>query len=119
AQALLESLGVEVRTKTMVTAVDEHGAGMSEAHIAARTVLWAAGVAASPLARSLGSPLDRAGRVKVQDDLTIPGHAEVFVVGDLAAAMSNGKPVPGVARAAIQGGRNEAHCIRRGLEDQP
>jgi NADH:quinone reductase (non-electrogenic) len=119
AQALLESLGVEVRTKTMVTAVDEYGVGMGDAYMAARTVLWAAGVAASPLARSLGALLDRAGRVKVQDDLTIPGHAEVFVVGDLAAAMSNGKPVPGVAPAAIQGGRHAAHCIRRALADQP
>ena len=119
AQALLESLGVEVRTQTMVTGVDEHGVGMGEAYIVARTVLWAAGVAASPLARSLGAPLDRAGRVKVQDDLTIPGHAEIFVVGDLAAVMSNGKPVPGVAPAAIQGGRHAAHCIRRALADQP
>src|SRR5262249_5579434 len=119
AQALLESLGAEVRTKTTVTAVDEYGVGMGNAYIAARTVLWAAGVAASPLARSLGVPLDRAGRVKVQDDLTIPGHAEVFVVGDLAAAMSNGKPVPGVAPAAIQSGRHAAHCIRRALADQP
>jgi NADH:ubiquinone reductase (H+-translocating) len=119
AQGLLESLGVEVRTKTMVTAVDEHGVGMGDAHLAARTVLWAAGVAASPLARSLGVPLDRAGRVKVQDDLTIPGHAEVFVIGDLAAAMSDGKPVPGVAPAAIQGGRHAAHCLRRALAGQP
>ena len=84
----------------------------------ARTVLWAAGVTASPLARSLGVPLDRAGRVQVQPDLTIPGHPEVFVIGDLAVAMSDGKPVPGVAPAAMQGGRHAARCIRRTLAGQ-
>jgi NADH:quinone reductase (non-electrogenic) len=119
AQALLESLGVEVHTKTMVTAVDEHGVGMGDARIVARTILWAAGVAASPVARSLDVPLDRVGRVQVRDDLTIPGHADVFVVGDLAATMSNGKPVPGVAPAAIQGGRHAAYCIQRALLHQP
>jgi NADH:quinone reductase (non-electrogenic) len=86
AQRQLTHLGVEVHTKTLVTALDEHGVGMGDTHLAARTVLWAAGVAASPLARSLGVPLDRAGRVHVQPDLTIPGHSEVFVIGDLAAA---------------------------------
>jgi NADH dehydrogenase len=115
AQRQLTHLGVEVHTKTLVTALDEHGVSMGDTHLAARTVLWAAGVAASPLARSLGVPLDRAGRVHVQPDLTIPGHSEVFVIGDLAAAMSHGQPVPGVAPAAIQGGRHAARCIRCAL----
>jgi NADH dehydrogenase len=112
-------LGVEVHTKTLVTALDERGVCIADTDLAARTVLWAAGVAASPLARSLGVPLDRAGRVQVRPDLTIPGHAEVFVIGDLAAAMSQGQPVPGVAPAAIQGGRHAARCIRQRLAGQP
>jgi NADH dehydrogenase len=119
AQRQLAHLGVEVHTKTLVTALDEHGVGIGDTRLTAYTVLWAAGVAASPLARSLGVPLDRAGRVQVQPDLTIPGHAEVFVIGDLAAAMSHGRPVPGVAPAAIQGGRHAAHCIWRALAGQP
>jgi NADH dehydrogenase len=119
AQRQLTRLGVEVHTKTLVTALDEHGVDIGDTHLAARTVLWAAGVAASPLARSLGSTLDRAGRVQVQPDLTIPGHAEVFVIGDLAAAISHGRPVPGVAPAAIQGGRHAARGIRRALAGQP
>jgi NADH dehydrogenase len=118
AQRQLTHLGVEVHTHTLVTAIDEHGVGIGDTHLAARTVLWAAGVAASPLARSLGVPLDRAGRVQVQPDLTIPGHSEVFVIGDLAAAISHGQPVPGVAPAAIQEGRHAARCIRHALADK-
>src|ERR1041385_7805672 len=82
-----------------------------EEHIGARTVLWAAGVAASPLARCLGAPLDRSGRVVVEPDLSIPGHPEVFVVGDLAKMISDGKEVPGVAQGALQGGRHVAKII--------
>ncbi|MGE3539380.1 MAG: NAD(P)/FAD-dependent oxidoreductase [Candidatus Tectimicrobiota bacterium] len=119
AQQQLMHLGVEVQTKTLVTGIDAHGVSIGETRLAARTVLWAAGVAASPLARSLGVPLDRAGRVQVQPDLTIPGHPEVFVIGDLAAARSQGQPVPGVAPAAIQGGRHAARCIRQALAGQP
>jgi NADH dehydrogenase len=119
AQRQLEALGVEVRTKALVTAVDGHGVCIGDDRIAARTVLWAAGVAASPLARSLEAPLDRAGRVQVQDDLTIPGHADVFIIGDLAAVVNHGRPVPGVAPAAIQSGRHAARCIRRALANQP
>ena len=81
---------------------------LGDERIAARTVLWAAGVAASPLARTLGVPLDRAGRVLVEPDLTIPGHDEVFVIGDLASLEQDGKPVPGVAPAAMQEGRHAA-----------
>jgi NADH:quinone reductase (non-electrogenic) len=82
-------------------------------------VIWAAGVAASPLARALGAPLDRAGRVLVNPTLAIPGHEEVFVIGDLAAVEQGGKPVPGVAPAAIQMGRHVARNIRRTLAGQP
>jgi NADH:ubiquinone reductase (H+-translocating) len=116
ARRQLERLGVEVRSGARVTGIDVHGVMVGEERIPARTVLWAAGVAASPLARSLGAPLDRAGRVAVEPDLSLAGHPEVFVVGDLAAAArKDGEPVPGVAPAAIQGGRHAARQIRRDL----
>lgn len=118
ARRQLERIGVEVKTGAMVTSIDERGVTIGHnaqgERIPARTVLWAAGVAASPLARSLGAPLDRAGRVQVEPDLTVPGHPEVFVVGDLAAvAREDGRPVPGVAPAAIQEGRYAARVIKR------
>jgi len=84
----------------------------------AGTVLWAAGVAASPLGRSLGAPLDRAGRVKVEADLTVPGHPEVFVIGDLAAVERDGLPVPGVAPAAMQMGRHVARNVLRSVRGE-
>ncbi len=118
ARESLESLGVEVRTNTRVTEVDERGVTLADGtRLAARTVLWAAGVAASPLAKSLGAPLDRAGRVKVTKYLTVPDHPEIFVVGDLASVTDDdGKPVPGVAPAAMQmgeaAGRNILHAVR-------
>jgi len=115
----LESLGVEVRLNQRVVNVSDHGVdigGEPSEHIEARTILWAAGNTASPLGRSLGVPLDRMGRVFVNDDLSVPGHAEIFVVGDLAVLMTDGKPVPGVAPAAIQSGKaaakNVLHSIR-------
>ncbi|MGH2767408.1 MAG: NAD(P)/FAD-dependent oxidoreductase, partial [Actinomycetota bacterium] len=111
----LASLGVEVRTLSPVTEIDEGGVWLGEERIEARTVLWSAGVAASPLARSLGAPLDEAGRVHVREDLTIPGHSEIFVVGDLAGFMQDGKRLPGVAQAAIQQGHHAAKNILRGL----
>jgi len=119
AQRQLQALGVEVRTGTRVTDVDELGVQLGEEHLAARTVVWAAGVQASPLARSLGVPLDRAGRVQVNADLTIPGRDDVFVIGDLAALEQDGKPVPGVSPAAIQEGRHAAANIMRGLSGEP
>ena len=115
ARAQLEKLGVEVRTSTLVTAIDDHGVQAGDERIEARTALWTAGVKASGVGASLGAPLDRAGRVEVREDLTVPGHDEVFVVGDLASAQSRDKPVPGVAPAAIQGGQHAARCIRRRL----
>jgi NADH dehydrogenase len=125
ARRQLEALGVEVRTGCRVTAIDENGVSFTgpagEERLPARTVIWSAGVAASPIGKALGVPLDRAGRVIVQPDLSIPGHAEIFVIGDLAAAQSDGKPVPGVSPAAKQMGRTAARNIllhRRGSPGQ-
>ena len=115
ARRQLARLGVEVRTGVPVAAIDDAGVQLGEERIAAHTVLWAAGVAASPLARDLGVPLDRAGRVPVQPDLSVPGHPDVFVAGDLAAVQCDGKPVPGVAPAAKQMGRYLGQSIRTRL----
>ncbi|MDQ4148592.1 MAG: NAD(P)/FAD-dependent oxidoreductase [Actinomycetota bacterium] len=115
----LEKLGVKVLTGSQVTAIDDEGVKVGDKLIGARTVFWAAGVAASPLARGLGAPLDRAGRVKVRADLTAPGFQNVFVIGDLAYLEQDGKLVPGVAPAAIQQGRHAASNIRRLLSGMP
>jgi NADH dehydrogenase len=121
----LERLGVTVSTGTKVTAIDEHGVtvehkGGSEERIPARTVLWAAGVQATSFGRMVadatGIEPDRAGRIEVAEDLTIPGHPEIFVIGDLAIAKrEDGRPVPGVAPAAIQEGTYVAREIGRRL----
>jgi len=116
----LRHLGVEVITDAVVTRINDHEVCIGDTTIPARTILWAAGVQASPLAQSLGVPLDRAGRVLVEPDLSIPGHREVFVIGDLAAAKNaDGSLVPGVAPAAIQEGIHTAKNIARILNDQP
>ncbi len=109
----LQRLGVEVRTGARVTEIDARGIRIGTERLPGRTVVWAAGVAASPLARSLGVPLDRAGRVIVRPDLTIPGCDDVYVVGDVASLEQDGRPVPGVSPAAIQEGRHAAGNIRR------
>jgi NADH dehydrogenase len=121
ARAQLVGLGVEVRTEAVVTAIDAQGVDVAggAGRIEARTVLWAAGVAASPLARSLGVSLDRAGRVRVEPDLTIPGHADVYVIGDLAWFDHDGTAVPGVAPAAIQQARHAARNIQLDLQGRP
>ena len=120
ARRQLEKLGVEVLTGTPVSDIDSQGFKLGEQFIPARTVVWAAGVAASPLARTLDVPLDRAGRVPVQPDLTLPGHPELFVAGDLAAlSQADGKPVPGVAPAAKQMGKYVAEVIRARLHGKP
>ena len=108
----LNRLGVEVRTGATVTGIDEAHVYLGDYCLPASVVLWGAGVAASPLGKLLGAPTDRAGRVQVQPDLTLLGHPEVFVLGDLAAVLQkNGKPVPGVAPAAIQMGQFAAATI--------
>jgi NADH dehydrogenase len=116
----LERLGVEVRTGAAVTGVAPGRVHLGADAIDAETVLWAAGVAASPLGATLGAPLDRAGRVSVLPDLTIPGHPEVFVIGDLASiAGAGGRQLPGVAQVAIQTGRHAARNIQRAIAGKP
>ena len=119
AKRALEQRHVDVRLDTLVTAVDERGVSVKgpggEARIAARTVLWAAGVQASRLSASLPAPRDRSGRVEVLPDLSIPDHPEVFVIGDLAKMVCNGVEVPGIAQGAIQAGRHVAREIATGV----
>jgi len=115
----LERLGVEVQTNTRVTEVSDGGVLAGGQWVASRTVLWAAGVAASPLARTLGTKLDPVGRVLVTPELTVVGHDEVFVVGDLAAVEQDGHLVPGVAPAAMQGGKHAAINVLRSVSGQP
>jgi NADH dehydrogenase len=120
AQHQLEHLGVEVITNAVVTSLSDSEVRIGDRTIPTRTVLWAAGVTASPLARSLGAPLDRAGRVEVLPDLTVPGHPEIFVTGDLAALkQKDGSLVPGVAPAAIQEGNHSARNIERAIAAKP
>jgi NADH:quinone reductase (non-electrogenic) len=119
AKKQLEHLGVEVWTSARVTGIDERGVSLGEARVAARTVVWAAGVQASPLVRSLGVPLDRAGRVLVTPFLTVPGHDEVYVIGDLVALDQDGRPVPGVCPSAIQEGRHAAANVVRAVQGLP
>jgi NADH dehydrogenase len=116
----LERLGIEVRTGSAVTDVTRGHVQMGAASIEAATILWAAGVAASHVGATLGVPVDRAGRVLIRPDLTIPGHPDVFVVGDLASLKGkDGKPLPGVAQVAIQMGKHAARTIRRAIAGQP
>jgi NADH:ubiquinone reductase (H+-translocating) len=115
ARRQLERLGVNVWLSKRVSAVDADGVTLGVERIEAKTVLWAAGVTSSPLGRTLGVPLDRAGRVRVEPDLSVPGHPEIFVAGDLAAVDG----VPGIAPAAKQMGRHTAVNIRRILEKNP
>ncbi|NUO63824.1 MAG: NAD(P)/FAD-dependent oxidoreductase [Gemmatimonadaceae bacterium] len=113
----LEALGVEVRLDTKVTGVDESGVQLGDERVDAATVFWAAGNAASPLGSLLGVPLERGGRIRVAPDLSVPGHPEVFVVGDLALIEQDGRAVPAVAPAAMQQGRaaarNVVHAVLR------
>jgi NADH dehydrogenase len=122
----LQDLGVDVRTGTLVTdiaadrvTVRVGGPDGDEEVIPAGNVYWAAGVAASPLARCLGAPLDRAGRVIVEPDCSLPGHPEVFVVGDLARIEQDGDVLPGVAQVAIQSGRHAGRTIRDDIRRRP
>ncbi|HET7871623.1 MAG TPA: NAD(P)/FAD-dependent oxidoreductase, partial [Terriglobales bacterium] len=120
AERQLREMGVDVRTNAMVTNVEPGMVTVGREKIPASVILWSAGVSASPLAKMLGAPLDRAGRVLVQPDLSVPGHPEVFVLGDLAAVnFKDGKMVPGVAPAAIQMGKFAARQIRRVIAGKP
>ncbi len=110
-QKKLISMGVEVRTGTPVTDLDEHGVVIDGEHINASTIIWGAGVSASSAGKWLGAEVDRAGRVKVSSDLSVPGHPNVFVIGDTASTIQNEKPLPGVAQVAMQGGRYVASVI--------
>ncbi|HLV97186.1 MAG TPA: NAD(P)/FAD-dependent oxidoreductase [Ktedonobacterales bacterium] len=123
AQRELEHLGVEVKTNAAVEQVDADGVVVAGQHITASTIIWAAGVQASPAGKWLGAEADRAGRVWVEPDLTVPGHPEIFVIGDTANVKGAEKPLPGVAPVAMQQGRYVARAIRRRLagkqEDAP
>jgi len=118
AQDQLKRLGVEVRLGLPVSEITAHGVQVGSEWIGAKTIIWAAGVAASPLARSLNVPLDRAGRVLVDPDLTVPGVDNVYVIGDLAHLEQEGKAVPGIAPAAMQEGRQAASNLLRSLGGQ-
>jgi NADH dehydrogenase FAD-containing subunit len=109
----LERLGVEVLLGHGVDRIDEDGVVVAGERIASRTVIWTAGVAPSPAGKWLAVDTDRAGRVKVQTDLTVPGHSEIFVVGDTAALEQDGKPLPGVAQVAMQQGRYAGRLVHR------
>ena len=111
----LKELGVDVRLGHGVDQIDEEGVVVGGERIASKTVIWTAGVAPSPAGKWLGVETDRAGRVKVQPDLTVPGHPEIFVVGDTASLLQDGKPLPGVAQVAMQGGRYAGRLIARRL----
>ena len=124
AKKSLERRHVAVCVNTLVTAINDRGVTVKgpsgEERIGTRTVVWAAGVQASPLARSLDVPLDRSGRVIVEPDLSVPGHPEIFVIGDLAKMMiSDGVEVPGVAQGALQGGRHVARIIESEARGKP
>jgi NADH dehydrogenase len=131
ARASLRRLGIEVRENARVVGIDARGVdvqnvvagpaggGADTERIDAATVVWAAGVAASPLLKTLGAPLDRAGRAIVEPDLSLPGHPEIFVVGDAAAFEQDGEQLPGVAQTAMQGAAHAARNILRRIEGQP
>jgi NADH:ubiquinone reductase (H+-translocating) len=115
----LAELGVRVLTGAQVTGIDEHGVYLGAESIRAATVIWAAGVGATALTTRLGAPIDRAGRVLVNHDLTVPGHHNVFAIGDMTYLEQDGKPLPGVSPVAIQMGRLVARNIRNDLAGKP
>jgi NADH:ubiquinone reductase (H+-translocating) len=119
ARVSLEKLGVEVRTGAAVTAVDADGVAVGSERIPAQTILWAAGVAASPLGASFGLPLDRAGRVTAEATLAVPGHPEIFVAGDICSFQQNGRPLPGVAQVAKQQGAHAARNVMHAIRHEP
>src|SRR5271170_4206709 len=119
AKERLENLGVEVRLGNSVEQIDESGVVVAGERIASKTVIWTAGVAPSPAGKWLQAETDRAGRVRIQCDLTVPGHPEIFVIGDTAALDQNGKPLPGVAQVAMQQGRYAGKVIHNRITGKP
>jgi NADH dehydrogenase len=115
----LRDLGVEVRVNSFVTGVGPDGVSIGDEKIRARTAFWAAGNLASPVGKFLGAPLDRAGRIQVNPDLSVPNHPEIFVVGDLATLVQDGRLIPGVGPAAIQEGAFAAKNIVREITHRP
>jgi NADH dehydrogenase len=113
------SLGIDVRLGKPVQAIDGDGLTIGNERIQAKTVVWTAGVAPSPAGRWLGCAMDRAGRVRIQPDLTVPGHPDVFVVGDTASLDQDGRPLPGVAQVAMQQGKHAAKAIFRKVIGHP
>jgi len=119
ARRTLEQLQIDVRLGLRVSSIDVDGVILGDERIQARTVLWGAGVTSSPLGKCLGVPVDRTGRVAVKPDLTLEEDARVSVVGDLAAVSQDGKPVPGIAPAAMQMGRKAARNVLRRIHGEP
>ena len=116
----LSELGVTVRVNAQVTDISDQGVRLGDEFISASTVIWAAGVRATSLTESMGVPLDKAGRIKVGPDLTIPGHADAFAIGDMVTfSYQTGKPLPGVSPVAMQMGRRAARNIMNALKDEP
>jgi len=115
----LADLGVRVLTGAQVTGIDEHGVYLGAESVRSATVIWAAGVRATSLTQRLGAPIDRAGRVLVNRDLTVPGHHNVFAIGDMTCLEQDGKPLPGVSPVAMQMGRRVAGNIRNDLAGKP
>ncbi len=118
ARRMLERVGVEVRTGSLVTRVEADGIELGDERIRAKTCIWAAGVKAAPLTKSLGVECTPDGRVLVESDLSVPGRPEIFVVGDLAALRQDGEWIPGMAPAAIQEGQHAAQNVRRALRGE-
>src|SRR6185503_18310829 len=119
ARARLESVGVEVRTGQPVTAIDEASVVIGDERIACRTVIWTAGVTPSPAGGWLKAPTDKAGRLRINPDCSVPGHPQVFVIGDTASLDQDGKPLPGVAQVAMQQGRFVGRSIADRVAGRP
>jgi len=118
AKLALNHLGVEVRTSSPVEEINENGAVIAGKRLDARNIIWTAGVEASPAGKWIGAETDRAGRARVNGDLSVPGHPNIFVIGDTASASQNGKPLPGVAPVAMQEGRYVASVIADAVAGQ-
>src|SRR5262249_47948260 len=119
AERQLAKLGIKVRTNAHVTNIDDFGVYLGDETICAATVIWAAGVRATSFTTVLDAPLDRAGRILIEPDLTLPGHHNIFAIGDMTSLEQGGKPLPGVSPVAMQMGRSVARNIERDLAGKP